>query len=237
MPTRGPCSGCFVWRTDFSRSIGYGQPRMGGVAFVRGDISYASDVFVTRRRFPSRRTRSPDRPPSSREHHSHARSFLECDASFPPPSFVSTTLPFFFHNAQKNECTPTRSLARARHPRQAPRGTGNDKGRNTGTPYGVTHRQGQSVQDIANAPSGERTLKVSATTPPKKLAGSIVLVCEGGEAPMLLPLGGAADPKQISDLRAGDDQSRVEPKNEHRFNHLMKPTHAFETHSHSVDQK
>lgn len=47
------------------------------------------------------------------------------------------------------------------------------------------------MQDIANAPSGERTLKVSATTPPKKLAGSIVLVCEGGEAPMLLPLGAA----------------------------------------------
>ena len=63
--------------------------------------------------------------------------------------------------------------------RQAPRGRGN-KGRNTGTPYGVTHRQGQSVQDIANAPSGERTLKVSSTTPPKKLAGSIVLVCEVG---------------------------------------------------------
>ena len=60
---------------------------------------------------------------------------------------------------------------------QAPRGRG-DKGRNSGTPYGVTHRQGQSVQDIANAPSGERTLKVSSTTPPKKLAGSIVLVCE-----------------------------------------------------------
>ena len=74
---------------------------------------------------------------------------------------------------------------------QAPRGTGNDKGRNTATPYGVTHRKGQSVQDIANAPSGERTLKVSSTTPPKKLAGSIVMVCKGGEAPMLLPLGAA----------------------------------------------
>ena len=34
-------------------------------------------------------------------------------------------------------------------------------------------------------------MKVSSTTPPKKLAGSIVLVCEGGEAPMLLPLGAA----------------------------------------------
>jgi stage V sporulation protein SpoVS len=55
----------------------------------------------------------------------------------------------------------------------------------------VTHRQGQSVAEIAAAPSGERTLKVSATTNPKKLAGSIVLVCEGGEAPMLLPLGAA----------------------------------------------
>lgn len=69
--------------------------------------------------------------------------------------------------------------------------TGNDKARNTGTPSGVTHRQGQTVQDIANAPSGERTLKVSATTIPKKLAGSIIMVCEGGEAPMLLPLGAA----------------------------------------------
>lgn len=55
----------------------------------------------------------------------------------------------------------------------------------------MTHRQGQSVAEIAAAPSGERTLKVSATTNPKKLAGSIVLVCEGGEAPMLLPLGAA----------------------------------------------
>ena len=45
------------------------------------------------------------------------------------------------------------------------------------------------MADIAAAPSGERTLKVSSTTVPKKLAGSIVLVCEGGEAPMLLPLG------------------------------------------------
>ena len=55
----------------------------------------------------------------------------------------------------------------------------------------MTHRKGQSVAEIAAAPSGERTLKVSATTNPKKLAGSIVLVCEGGEAPMLLPLGAA----------------------------------------------
>eukprot|EP00982_Pelagococcus_subviridis_P012625 31183-Pelagococcus_subviridis.AAC.4 len=52
---------------------------------------------------------------------------------------------------------------------------------------------GVSVADIANAPSGERTLKVSSTTPPKKLAGSIALVCDGGcgEAPLLLPLGAA----------------------------------------------
>jgi stage V sporulation protein SpoVS len=30
---------------------------------------------------------------------------------------------------------------------------------------------------------------VSSTTAPNKLAGSIVLVCQGGEAPMLLPMG------------------------------------------------
>jgi len=63
------------------------------------------------------------------------------------------------------------------------------------TPYGdgVNHIKGVSVADIANAPSGERTLKVSSTTPPKKLAGSIALVCDGGcgEAPLLLPLGAA----------------------------------------------
>lgn len=53
----------------------------------------------------------------------------------------------------------------------------------------MTHRHGQTVDDIANAPSGERTLKVSSTTLPNKLAGSIVLVCQGGEAPMLLTMG------------------------------------------------
>ena len=104
---------------------------------------------------------------------------------------------------------------------QAPRGDGAASGggrprsRGSGTPYGVTHRQGQSVADIAAAPSGERTLKVSSTTVPKKLAGSIVLVCEGGEAPMLLPLGAqcvnqavkaiAIARRDLADADASDD--------------------------------
>ena len=62
----------------------------------------------------------------------------------------------------------------------------------TATPYGVTHRQGQSVEDIAHAPAGERVLKVSATTDAKKLASSICLVCEHGDAPLLLPLGASS---------------------------------------------
>ena len=77
---------------------------------------------------------------------------------------------------------------------KAPRGDnkgrsrGDGRGRSTKAPYGTTEHR-RSVSDIALAPSGERTLKVSATTDPRKLAGSIVLVCEAGEAPMLLPLG------------------------------------------------
>ena len=77
---------------------------------------------------------------------------------------------------------------------QAPHGKNDGsrrRSRENSTPYGVTHRSGESVADIANAPSGERTLKCSATTNPKKLAGSIALVCEGGcgEAPLILALG------------------------------------------------
>jgi hypothetical protein len=42
---------------------------------------------------------------------------------------------------------------------QAPRDDGKPRA-NSATPYGVTHRSGQSVEDIANAPAGERVLKV-----------------------------------------------------------------------------
>ena len=53
---------------------------------------------------------------------------------------------------------------------QAPHGKNDGsrrRSRENSTPYGVTHRSGESVADIANAPSGERTLKCSATTNPK----------------------------------------------------------------------
>ena len=77
---------------------------------------------------------------------------------------------------------------------QAPHGKNDGsrrRSRESSTPYGFTHRSGESVADIANAPSGERTLKCSSTTNPKKLAGSIAMVCEGGcgEAPLILALG------------------------------------------------
>jgi stage V sporulation protein SpoVS len=77
---------------------------------------------------------------------------------------------------------------------KAQRGDNEGRGRGGGggsskTPYGTKHHRGRSVSEIAAAPNGERTLKVSATIDAKALAGSIVLVCDGGYAPLLLPMG------------------------------------------------
>ena len=62
---------------------------------------------------------------------------------------------------------------------------------NTPTPHGIHHREGQTVEDIARAPPGERVLKVSQNTQTNKLATSIGFVCEHGEAPLILALGPA----------------------------------------------
>jgi hypothetical protein len=41
--------------------------------------------------------------------------------------------------------------------------------KNTPTPQGMYHREGQTVEDIANAPQGERVLKVSQNTQTNKV--------------------------------------------------------------------